>query len=209
MFVVTKVFPVFDTAARAYRWAARAYFRRRFASAAPDVMFYPLSSELSYGMIRVGKRVYIGPNAYFNGPIVVGDDVMFGPDVHVRAGSHQFDLVGKTIRESGNVGWAPVVIGDDVWVGGHASILRGVTIGEGAVVGAGAVVTHDVAPYVVVVGIPGTPVASRFDDETLAEHLRLRGRNQSEIASILQRRRSATTVHNDPVTADVATETFG
>ena len=55
-----------------------------------------------------------------------------------------------------------IVIGNDVWIGYEAVILAGVTIGDGAVIGARAVVTKDVAPYTVVGGVPARPVKKRF-----------------------------------------------
>ena len=59
------------------------------------------------------------------------------------------------------------IVGNDVWIGCNAVICRGVTIGNGAVVGAGSVVTHDVEPYSIVVGCPAKPIKKRFDDETI------------------------------------------
>ena len=59
-------------------------------------------------------------------------------------------------------------IGNDVWIGANACILRGVTVGDGAVIAAGAVVTKDVPPYTIVGGIPAKPLKKRFDDEIIA-----------------------------------------
>lgn len=67
-----------------------------------------------------------------------------------------------------------VVIGNDVWLGREAMILSGVTIGDGAVVGARALVTRDVPPYGIVAGNPATLVRKRFDDETIARLLALK-----------------------------------
>ena len=61
-----------------------------------------------------------------------------------------------------------IVIGNDVWIGYEALILSGVTIGDGAVIGARAVVTKDVPPYTVVGGVPARPIRKRFDEETIA-----------------------------------------
>ena len=66
-----------------------------------------------------------------------------------------------------------VLIGNDVWIGTEALIFSGVTVGDGAVIGARAVVTHDVAPYAVVVGIPARPVKHRFDEKTIHRLLTL------------------------------------
>jgi acetyltransferase-like isoleucine patch superfamily enzyme len=68
----------------------------------------------------------------------------------------------------------PVVIGNDVWIGARAMILRGVTIGDGAIVAGGSVVTKDVAPYAVVGGIPAKVIKQRFDDDTVQRLLELR-----------------------------------
>ena len=63
------------------------------------------------------------------------------------------------------------MIGNDVWIGYEAVILSGVTVGDGAVIGARAVVTKDVPPYTVVGGVLAKPIRKRFDDRT-AETLR-------------------------------------
>ena len=60
------------------------------------------------------------------------------------------------------------VIGSDVWVGFGATVIGGVRVGHGACVGAGAVVTHDVAPYTVVAGVPAKPIRKRFSDDIIA-----------------------------------------
>lgn len=59
------------------------------------------------------------------------------------------------------------VIGNDVWIAANACICRGVTVGDGAVIAAGAVVTHDVEPYTIVAGIPAKPIKKRFSDEII------------------------------------------
>ena len=61
-----------------------------------------------------------------------------------------------------------IVVGSDVWIGYEAVILSGVTIGDGAIIGARAVVTKDIPPYTIVGGVPAKPIRSRFDDETIA-----------------------------------------
>ncbi len=82
----------------------------------------------------------------------------------------EWGLDVKNIRQA----WdnrGDIVIGNDVWIGYEAVILSGVTIGDGAVIGARAVVTKDVPPYTIVGGVPAKPIRRRFDDET-AEKLR-------------------------------------
>ncbi len=66
----------------------------------------------------------------------------------------------------------PIVIEDDVWIGARATILGGVTIGRGAIVAAGAVVTKSVPPFTIVAGVPAKPLKIRFDEATIKKVLR-------------------------------------
>ena len=67
-----------------------------------------------------------------------------------------------------------IVIGNDVWIGYEAVILAGVTVGDGAIIGARAVVTKDVPPYTIVGGVPAKPIRKRFSEDTIAALLQLR-----------------------------------
>ena len=67
-----------------------------------------------------------------------------------------------------------IIVGNDVWIGYEAVILAGVTIGDGAIIGTRAVVTKDVPPYTIVGGVSAKPIRKRFDDETIAELLKLK-----------------------------------
>lgn len=67
-----------------------------------------------------------------------------------------------------------IVIGNDVWIGYEAVILAGVTVGDGAVIGARAMVTKDVPPYTIVGGVPAKPIRKRFSEETISEMLALK-----------------------------------
>ncbi len=67
-----------------------------------------------------------------------------------------------------------IVVGNDAWIGYEAVILSGVTIGDGAIVGARSVVTKDVPPYTIVGGVPARPIRRRFSDEAIAALLKLK-----------------------------------
>lgn len=67
-----------------------------------------------------------------------------------------------------------ITIGNDVWIGYEAVIMQGVTIGDGAIIGTRALVTHDVAPYSIVGGVPARLIKKRFDDETISRLLKLK-----------------------------------
>jgi maltose O-acetyltransferase len=105
----------------------------------------------------IGARSGIGRYGQLNaaGGIDVGVDVMVGPFVLITTANHGTRL-GSLLRSQAQQK-ASVVIGDNVWIGGHVSILPGATINSGAVVGAGAVTTRNVALDTVVAGVPAFP----------------------------------------------------
>jgi acetyltransferase-like isoleucine patch superfamily enzyme len=114
------------------------------------------------GRIRLGDRCYVGHGCvlYGSGGLEVGRDVLIGPGAILTSQGHQFDDPQRLVREQPHL-FAPVSIGDDVWIGAGALVLPGVTIGDGAIVAAGAVVTRDVGPYQVVAGTPAHAVRAR------------------------------------------------
>ena len=101
--------------------------------------------------IRIGKNVFINSGCCFQdqGGIELGDGCLIGHQVVIATLNHDLDP-----RKRGGMVPAPVRLGKNVWVGAHATILAGVTIGDNAVVAAGAVVTGDVPPDMVVGGVP-------------------------------------------------------
>ncbi|MDE6550936.1 MAG: sugar O-acetyltransferase [Clostridia bacterium] len=113
-------------------------------------LFPPFNAD--YGMnISVGKHVFINSGCCFQdqGGITIGDNVLIGPQVVIATINHD---MSPSMRD--NMYPAPVNIGNRVWIGAHATILQGVSIGDNAIVGAGAVVTKDVPADAVVVGVP-------------------------------------------------------
>lgn len=107
--------------------------------------------------IVIGAHCTIGDSAFLDGRsgLTIGDNVNFGSHVTVYTRQHEVDAA-----DFAEIG-APVVIEDYAWVSSHSILLPGVTIGEGAVVAAGAVVARSVAPYTVVAGNPARPVRER------------------------------------------------
>ena len=135
-------------------------------------------SDLTYHNITLVNHVSIGKNAMFmctRAQIKVGDHVMFGPHVFMITGGHRTDVVGRYMYSVGNGEKLPendkdIVIEGDNWIGANSIILKGVTIGKGAVVAAGAVVTMDVPPYSIVGGVPARVVKMRLSDEDITSH---------------------------------------
>jgi len=101
----------------------------------------------------VGARVFanFGLLALDVAVITIGDDVQIGPNVQLLTPTHP---VAAGLRRDKWETAEPIAIGDNVWLGGGVIVLPGVTIGENTVVGAGAVVVHDLPPNVVAVGNP-------------------------------------------------------
>lgn len=108
-------------------------------------------------------------------PLTIGRKVIFGPNPTIITGDHRINVVGKFIMDSNEKlpeNDAPVVIEDDVWCGANVTILKGVTIGRGSVVAAGAVVTKSCPPYSIIGGVPAKILKRRFSKEEIIEHER-------------------------------------
>ena len=141
------------------------------------------------GMTRIHSSVHLSaPNRIMS----FGNNVQLGPDCHVSADIHfgnhvlcaaRVSFIGRNEHSYSNVGvsiWnSPrgvdelTVVGNDVWIGHGAIIMGGVKIGDGSIIAAGAVVTHDVPPMTIVGGNPAKVIKQRFDnDADSAKHLR-------------------------------------
>ena len=113
-------------------------------------------------------------------PLYIGDYVCIGAEAVILMGGNNThradwfslypfaDNIAASYQAKG-----PTTIGDGAWIGMRAMLMPGVTIGEGAIIAAGAVVTRDVAPYTVVGGNPAQPIKKRFGDEVIARLLAL------------------------------------
>ena len=118
--------------------------------------------------VDYGSHLSIGARCFANfglvaldvAPITIGDDVQIGPNVQLLTPTHP--VAPEPRREKWEAA-APIRIGDNVWLGGGAIVLAGVTIGDNTVVGAGAVVTRDLPANVVAVGNPARVVRSGID----------------------------------------------
>ena len=130
-----------------------------------SIVHADVSFEETGGKIQIGSRTFIGRSHLIcYRSLVIGDDVIMSWGVTiVDHDSHSINWMDRRndVREwgEGRKNWeqiahAPVVVSDRVWIGFNVSVLKGVTIGEGAVIGACSVVTQDIPPYALAVGNP-------------------------------------------------------
>lgn len=121
----------------------------------------------------IGMYNYFGPYAMINNAFI-GNYCSIGPGVKIGQGNHSMPYIttyqkisSKLIGHSLNT--AQAMIGNDVWCGANVAILQGVKIGDGAVIGANAVVTHDIPDYGIAVGIPAKVIKYRFNSEVITK----------------------------------------
>jgi acetyltransferase-like isoleucine patch superfamily enzyme len=187
------VYPLFEFSGSLHYRGARHFALKRFVSVAPDVQFDPIGGHIRYEGLQVGSNTFLGTGAriWALKDIRIGNDVMFGPEVYVMDGYHRIDVIGKTIRDSGADERQPVVIDDDVWVGTRTTIMKGVRIGQGSVIGAESLVTKSLPPYVIAGGNPCRVIRKRFSNAELAEHLRILGVSPVRAETLIHERAMA------------------
>jgi maltose O-acetyltransferase len=117
-------------------------------------------SQIRRGGSSIGARTRINRDCTLDvrGPLFIGEDVSVSPEVMILTGQHRHDRPGFAFEV------LPVVIEDHVWIGSRAVILPGTSLGRGAVVAAGAVVSGRVPPRTVVGGVPARPLSTRPEE---------------------------------------------
>ena len=112
------------------------------------------------GGICLGSGSGLGVNCSVHEPLKIGDNVMMGPDVTILTHTHNIEQTDIPMGKQG-MREAEVIIGNDVWIGMRVIIMPGVKVGDGAVIGAGAVVTKDVPAFAIVGGVPAKIIKYR------------------------------------------------
>lgn len=157
-------------------------WKRSMKYCGKGVSFRPLSCDIK-GLenLSIGDGTLIPKGSVFyctHADLVIGKKVIFGPKPTIITGDHRIDLIGKhiidvTYADKKPSSDAPVVIEDGCWIGANVTILKGVTIGRGSVIAAGAVVTKSCEPYSIIGGVPAKLIKMRFTPEQIEEHERL------------------------------------
>lgn len=149
------------------------FYRTLFKNAGSKLLIYPGCYIIFSHRITVGSRVAINVGTYLDGrgEIAIGNNVMIGPGCVLSSCEHGFERLDVPMDVQ-PIRYAKIVIHDDVWIGGNVCIKSGVTIHQGSIVAAGAVVTKDVPPYSIVGGVPATLIRNRKNSDASPESLR-------------------------------------
>ena len=172
------------TLRRALRLIGSVLDPRAYLHALKLINYYNDSHVAPRRALKTGPGAKISPNAVFSNPeriviganlslgarctlwagpgmgrIVIGDDVLFGPEVMVTAAGYRFDDGAPVTAQA--MDEEDVIIGNDVWLGTRAIVLPGARIGDGAIIGAGALVRGEIPAYAIAVGIPARVVGQR------------------------------------------------
>lgn len=142
------------------------------AKAGKNIFIFPPFHCTSPEGIRLRNNINISYNCLIGGEggVNIGNFVMIGPNSVIISSNHGFSQGDiPMVRQKPNR--APVNIEDDVWVGANVIILPGITLGQGSIIGAGAVVTKDVPPYTIVVGNPAKAIRKRFNQKEIQKLL--------------------------------------
>ena len=153
------------------------WYKSQMKSCGSNVHLHPATS-VYFGLenLSLGNNVSIPRFAHIfcsDALLTIGNNVIFGPAPTIVTGDHRIDVIGKPIFLSYDKlpeNDAPVVIEDDVWIGAHVTILKGVTICRGSVIAAGSIVNKSTPPYSISGGIPAKTIKFRFTIEQILEH---------------------------------------
>ena len=118
----------------------------------------------------IGKNTFIAKNVTIT-KAEIGNYCSIAPNVSIGLGEHHVDRISTSSfnyqNEYEELTIKEVIIGHNIWIGTHSVILRGVKIGNGAIIGAGSIVTKDIPPYAIVTGIPAKIMRYRFNSEEI------------------------------------------
>lgn len=159
-YLLSKRLPSSSTKFFRFGMKLRGFFGRRIIASAGKNINIEKGATFSR-RLSLGDNSGLGINCKIQGTVTIGDNVMMGPDVLIYTTNHEFKCKDVPIQQQGYQAEKPVSIGNDVWIGARVIILPGVHIGDGCVIGAGAVVTKDIPAYCVCAGNPAKVVKER------------------------------------------------
>lgn len=155
---------------RQLRWVKVQLLRAYYLASDVHTTSYLAMGSNIHPSLEMGPYGYIGPDAEIPPGVRIGKYVMIGPHFLITGNDHCFRRCGCAVIFSGRPSPRATEIGDDVWIGARVTMMSGVKIGRGAIVGAGAVITRDVDAYSIVGGVPAKQIGVRFAAEDRALH---------------------------------------
>lgn len=144
------------------RWIRYQLCKRIFASCGTNVNIERMVNFGSGRNIHIGNNSGMGARCKCPSNLILGNDVMMGPDVHIFACNHNYSRTDIPMNQQGFSDAKPVVIGDDVWIGAFVKILPGRHIANGTILAAGCVLVKDFCEYSIVGGNPSKLIKSRI-----------------------------------------------
>ena len=145
-----------------FNWLRGFYWSFFFKKMGRNVIIHKGCIFMDAKNIVFGNNILLSHNVdlYGHGGLVIGDHAKIDSYSSIITHNHKYDQPGKLINEQGHVN-EKVIIGKDVWIGTHVVVLPGVNIGDGAVIGAAAVVTKDIPSFSVAIGNPARVIKKR------------------------------------------------
>lgn len=160
------------------RWRRKLYKTyRTMKSVGRNVHIRPGYEIFPPENVTIGDNVWIGENFYARaeGGLTIGSGTLIGRDTEIRTSGHVYNVDDlRSLPYDDRIVYSPMVIGENCWIATHVTFTRGVTVGEGAIVGMHAVVTKDVPPLAVVAGNPAKII--KYRDRETYERLKAEGK---------------------------------
>jgi acetyltransferase-like isoleucine patch superfamily enzyme len=143
--------------------------RKRLTNVDPTAYVHP-SSHVATDLVA-GPYVFIGRHCDIAPQVTIGRYSMLASEIAIVGDDHNWSEPGLPMQFAGRPAQRPTTIGADTWLGHGVIVMRGVTIGDGTIIAAGAVVTKDIPPFEVWAGVPANHLRNRFaDDAGRAKH---------------------------------------
>ena len=153
------------------------FYKRAMKYCGKGVYLRPSQCEIKdLHNLSIGDNTILSKGAVLyctDATITIGKKVLLAPNLTIITGDHRIDVMGNYIVDNVDKlpeNDQPVIIEDDVWCGANVTILKGVTIGRGSVIAAGAVVTKPIPPYSIAGGVPAKVLKKRFTPEEIEMH---------------------------------------
>jgi len=157
------------------------WFRNKYGLKSVHPTFYMAGKGSISNDLIAHEYSYIGANCMIPPKVTIGRYTMFAWSVSILGGDHIFTNQNSPIIFSGRPKMPTTKIGEDAWIGAHALLMAGITIGDGAIVAAGSIVTKSIEPYAIYGGNPAKLIKMRFNEEEIAIHKKMLAKTNIEV----------------------------